>query len=97
VVIHVGKAGLFGFAGHDHVVAGAYDLDVTGQLSLHGVTRSVSLPLRVETRGDTLTASGRVVLRQTDYAMTPVSVAGVVKVKDELRIDYVVVAARVTP
>ena len=27
---------------------GAYDLTITGDLSLHGVTRGVALPLRVE-------------------------------------------------
>ena len=134
VVVHVGKAGVFSFAGHEHVVRaprlqgtvlaaagdltrslvtltfetaalrveekgepagdapkvqeamvgprvldasrfptvtfrsktvtgkssaqGAYDLKITGDLSLHGVTRSVALPLRVEVSGDTLKASG---------------------------------------
>ena len=75
---------------------GAYDLEISGDLSLHGVTRSVALPLRVELSGDTLTASGRLVLRQSEYGISPVTVAGVVKVKDELTIDYVIVATRVT-
>ncbi len=73
---------------------GAYDLDITGDLSLHGVTRSVALPLRVEVRGDTLKASGRLLLRQTGYGIKPVTVAGVVKVKDELTIDYAIVASK---
>jgi len=170
VVVHVGKAGLFSFAGHEHVVTaprlqgkvlaaaddlsrslvtlsfetaalrveekgepagdapkvqeamvgpkvldasrfptvtfrsktvagkttaqGAYDLEIIGDLSLHGVTRSVALPLRVEVSGDTLKASGKLVLRQTEYGISPVTVAGVVKVKDELTIDYAFVATK---
>lgn len=170
VVVHVGKEGLFSFAGHEHVVTaprlqgrvlaapddlsrclvtlsfetaalrvqeqgepkgdapkvqqamlgpqvldasrfptvafrstsvtgktaaqGVYDLDLRGELSLHGVTRSVALPMRVEVGADTLRASGRLLLRQTDYGIRPVSVGGVVKVKDELAIEYVIVATK---
>jgi hypothetical protein len=50
--------------------------------------------LRVEVGGDTLKASGQLVLRQTEYGITPVTVAGVVKVKDELKIDYAFVATK---
>jgi hypothetical protein len=56
----------------------------------------VALPLRVELSGDTLTANGRLVLRQSEYGISPVTVAGVVKVKDELTIDYAIVATRVS-
>lgn len=74
--------------------AAAYDLQLTGDLSLHGMTRSVVLPVRVELSGDTLKASGQLVLRQTHYGISPVSVAGVVKVKDELTIEYAIVATK---
>jgi polyisoprenoid-binding protein YceI len=72
--------------------AGRYDLEVTGNLTLHGVTRSVVLPLRVDVTADTLTATGRMEIRQTDYGIKPVNVAGVVKVKNEVAIDYTLVA-----
>ena len=77
-----------------HSATGSYELDIAGDLSLHGVTRSVALPLRVELSSDTLRATGQLVLRQTEYGIKPVTVAGVVKVKDELTIDYVLVATR---
>lgn len=73
--------------------AESYDLRVTGELALHGVTRSITLPLRVTVSADALRASGTLVVRQTDYGLSPVSVAGVVKVKDELSIDFTIVAA----
>jgi polyisoprenoid-binding protein YceI len=172
VVIHVGKAGLFAFAGHEHVVAaqrvrgeihvvsgdatqsrvvlsfeaaslrvderaeppgdaprvqeamlgprvldvarfptvtftstavtgratalGDYELEIAGDLTLHGVTRRVSLRSHVELGAAALTATAHVVLRQTDYGISPVTVAGVVKVKDELALDFVILARPLT-
>ncbi len=64
---------------------------VTGRLTLRGRTLSLAVPVKVEVAGDTLTATGRSTIKQTDYGITPVSVAGVVKVKDELEISFTVV------
>ncbi len=75
---------------------GAYDLEIAGDLTLHGVTRNVAFPLRVEVRGDALEASGRLALRQTEYGIRPISVGGVVKVKDVLAIEFSIVATRAT-
>lgn len=71
---------------------GAWDLSVEGDFALHGVSKRLKLPLRVEIGGDTLTASGTAVLRQTDFGIKPMSVAGVVNVKDELTVSYRIVA-----
>ena len=77
---------------------GAYQLTVRGALTLHGVTRPVALPLVVEVGADgLLKATGRMTVRQTDYGIDPVSVAGVVKVKDELAIEYTIVAVPAQP
>lgn len=72
--------------------AGAWDLEVLGDFALHGVSKRLKLPLRAEIGGDTLTASGSAVLRQTDFGIKPMSVAGVVNVKDELVVSYRIVA-----
>jgi polyisoprenoid-binding protein YceI len=164
VTVHVGRAGLFGFLGHDHVVEakpasgqarvdpedltassievvfesadlrvtdpegpksdipevqarmeGAEVLDVTtfpriaftstsvrgeriesdawrlqveGELELHGVTRSLTLPVAVRLVEHGLAAVGEIELKQSDWGIRPVSIAGVVKVKDELRIRF---------
>ena len=66
----------------------AYAVDVAGDLTLHGVTRPVTLPLKIEITGDTLVATGTTTLRQKDYGIDPVSVAGVVKVKNELTLTF---------
>jgi polyisoprenoid-binding protein YceI len=69
--------------------AAAYDLEVTGELALHGMTRALSLPVHVEIAGETLTASGRTTIRHDQFGMEPVSAAGgSVKVKNEIAIDY---------
>jgi polyisoprenoid-binding protein YceI len=58
---------------------------VAGELSLHGVTKPVSLT--VKRTGDSYTA--RTVLKQTDFGIKPVSVGGgVIKVKNEVEIDF---------
>jgi polyisoprenoid-binding protein YceI len=68
---------------------GVYDLRIEGDLSLHGVTRPVTVPVRVRIAPDgTLSAAGTAVVRQTDFGIKPVSVAGVVNVKNELGLTF---------
>jgi len=64
---------------------GSGQLLVGGRLSLHGVTRSISVTVRNE--------SGRYVgsctLKQRDFGIMPISIGGgTVKVKNELKIDF---------
>lgn len=62
---------------------------VTGNLTLHGKTRSISL----DVRDDAGAYLGETSLRQTQFGIQPVRAAGgAVKVKDELKIDFVIVA-----
>jgi polyisoprenoid-binding protein YceI len=164
VEIHVGKAGLMSFAGHEHLVVGplasgtvvtgagdpsAYSVELTfaavalrvmaagepagdppkvqeamlgpqcldaarypeirfvstavgslpdgspgrrvlvrGRLTLHGVTREVPVEAQVQLEGDALSATGTFQIKQTDFGIQPFSKAGVVKVKDELKLDF---------
>jgi len=74
--------------------AGVYELQVAGDLTLHGVTKRISVPVRVELQPDGLKASGRLGLKQTAFGISPVSVGGVVNVKDELGIDFEIAARR---
>jgi polyisoprenoid-binding protein YceI len=73
--------------------ASAFDLQVEGDLALHGATRPLTLPVHVEKGADgALTATGRTVIRQTDFGIKPVSVAGVVNVRNELEMTFRLVA-----
>jgi polyisoprenoid-binding protein YceI len=65
----------------------AFELTIEGTLELHGVTKTLSLPVRVTLDGDGLVAEARLAIRQKDFGIEPVSVGGVVKVKDDLAIS----------
>ena len=70
----------------------AIDVTVDGRLTLHGVTRPVSVPVSADLGADVLKAHGRLSVKQTDYGIKPVSVSGVVAVKDALTIDFAIIA-----
>jgi len=73
---------------------GGLDVTVRGTLTLHGVSREIAVPIHVELRDALLSAKGTVALTQTAFGIKPISVAGVVKVKDELQIELLLVAHR---
>jgi polyisoprenoid-binding protein YceI len=67
---------------------------VTGSLSLHGKTRPVSL----QVAGSSGHYRGTATLRQRDFGITPISIAGgTVKVKDELKIEFDITGASPSP
>lgn len=71
----------------------AVDLSVTGDLTLHGVTRSVSLPVQAEVTPNRLAAHGAFSVKQSDFGIAPITVAGVVSVRDALEVRFTIAAA----
>jgi len=72
---------------------GVYELQVTGELSVHGVSVPVTVPVRVEVSGATLTATGKTAVAQRAFGIEPVSAGGgTVKVKNEVGIEFRIVA-----
>ncbi len=68
-------------------------VQIDGNLTLHGVTRPHRILAQVSRTGTMLRAFGDFTLRQSDYRIKPVSVAGgVLKLKDELKITFDIVA-----
>jgi len=74
---------------------GQYSVKLTGDLTLHGVTRSQTVPARVTLTEDFLRAFGTFTLLQTDYDLKLASVAGgALKVKDELKFSFNILARK---
>jgi polyisoprenoid-binding protein YceI len=72
---------------------GAFDVKLTGDLRLHGVRRTVTVPLRLTFKDDTMRASGKLSLRQTDFKIVPFSFAGgTVTVANRVLLSFDIVA-----
>jgi|GEM_PF-10475 len=100
-VLDVGRHGTIHFRSVEVTAKPAgpssYDLTVVGELSLHGVTKPVTVPVRLDVQGDALEATGKMVVKQTDFGIEPTSAAGgLVKVEDEVPLSFKIVA-RATP
>ena len=69
------------------------ELRVTGELTIHGQTKSITVPVRARLDARSLTATGTFSVKQSDFGIKPISVGGVVNVKDALSIHFTVIAA----
>jgi polyisoprenoid-binding protein YceI len=71
--------------------------EIHGTLTIRGHTREVVVSVRTALRADTLGASGRFTVKQTDYGIRPVRVGpgGVVRVADRITFDFDAIAIRV--
>ncbi len=66
---------------------------LSGTLNFRGVTHNQPVSARIAVFGDMLRASGDFTLRQSDYRVKPVVVAGgALKLKDDLRFSFEIVA-----
>jgi polyisoprenoid-binding protein YceI len=71
----------------EKVAAGQWKVE--GDLSLHGVTKPVSLT--VKRTG--VSYSARAILKQTDFGIKPITIGGgIIKVKNEVEIDFRILA-----
>jgi hypothetical protein len=62
---------------------------------LRGTTRNQTIAARIAVFDDMLRASGEFTLIQSDFGIKPISVAGgALKVKDELKLSFEMVARR---
>ena len=73
---------------------GQFRAEISGELSLRGVTRHQTIVARVTASGERLRASGEFSLYQTEYGIQLVTAAGgVLKVKDELKASFEILAS----
>lgn len=73
---------------------GRWRLRVRGGLELKGARHSVEIPLDVRLLSDVVVATGEARLRLRRLGISPPSVAGVVKVRDEFRLEFEIHARR---
>lgn len=75
--------------------SGPYSVNVTGNLTVHGVTNRERIAVQAVLIGDMLRANGQFTLSQNAYRIKPVSVAGgALKLKDKLKCSFDIVARK---
>jgi hypothetical protein len=68
---------------------------IAAAITLHGVTREVQIPARIEQTADEVSASGSFDLKQTDFGIVPLSVlGGAIQVLDRLELRFAIRARR---
>jgi polyisoprenoid-binding protein YceI len=72
--------------------AGQYDLKITGNLTLHGVTRLVTIPTKVTVTGNELRAQGEFSINRGDFNVKATSAFhGLVRVRDKVKFEFDIV------
>ena len=72
---------------------GQYQARISGEISLHGVSRPITIASQLEFGDKVLHAKGNFSLKQSNFGIKPVSVAGgTIKVKDEIKFNFDIVA-----
>lgn len=70
-----------------------YGFTLNGDLSLHGTTKRIAVPLTATVTPAEIRVSGKYRLKQTDYGIKPYSAAGgTIKVRDTVTINFSIVA-----
>lgn len=73
----------------------ATTVNLSGRLTMHGVTRDVNLPVKVKLDGDTIDGRGSLSLKTSDFGIKPFSAFfGAVKNKDTIILTVHLVAHR---
>jgi len=94
-VLHPERYPVIAFVSTSATPAGAA-LEVQGRLTIAGQTRDVVVVIELQTAGDTLRASGRFSVKQSEFGITPYrgGPAGTVRVADRVEFTVAAVAIR---
>jgi polyisoprenoid-binding protein YceI len=72
----------------------AVDVTLVGDLTIHGVTKSVSIAVAARLNGDQVEVQGSLTFAFSDFGMTPPNIAGFVTVEDDATLEFLLVLAR---
>lgn len=71
---------------------GVYDLKVVGALTLHGVTRPITIPAKVTLSGNDLRAQGEFAINRSDFKVKATSALhGMIRVRDRVKFEFDIV------
>jgi polyisoprenoid-binding protein YceI len=74
---------------------GRYDVNIKGNLTLHGVTRPVTIPATITLNGSTLRAVGKFSIDRDDYKVKATSAFhGMVRVDDDIKFEFDILGRR---
>ena len=74
---------------------GNYEVKIVGDLTLHGVTKRISIPTTVTLEGDKLRAVGKFSIDRNDYNVKATSAFhGLVRVDDDVKFEFDIVGHR---
>ena len=77
------------------ISANEYDLKITGDLTLHGVTKQISIPAIVTVDGNDLRARGEFNIERSDFGVKATSAFhGLVRVRDKLKFAFDIVGRK---
>ena len=75
--------------------ANQYDLKLAGDLTLHGVTRPITIPVKVSVTGNDLRAQGEFSIDRGDFKVKATSAFhGLVRVRDQVKFEFDIVGHR---
>jgi polyisoprenoid-binding protein YceI len=78
----------------DALTGSTVDVTLSGDLTIHGVTRSVSIPAQARLNGDRIEVVGALTFPFSDFGMTPPDVAGFVQVEDDATLELLLSLAK---
>ena len=74
---------------------GQYDLKIAGELTLHGVTRPITIPTKVTVTGNKLRAQGEFDIDRSDFKVKATSAMhGLIRVRDKVKFTFDIVGHR---
>lgn len=74
--------------------ANTASVTATGDLTIHGVTKSVTIPIDAARREEVLELVGSITFPFSDFDMTPPSVGGFVTVEDDATLEFKIILER---
>lgn len=77
------------------ISAGQYDLKIAGNLTLHGVTRPITIPTKVTVSGNELRAQGEFSIDRGDFKVKATSAMhGMIRVRNKVKFEFDIVGHR---